>query len=291
VVNHIRTLLLNEVGTNNPGYSFALEEYVPADYIPVKPNNACRLALMALFGLSPDRAYKNWRLHQVSKIAEACSFSSYWHGFDSRITHFNRPDASLDNSFGKVTVTSTSGGGSNSIVYVYSDGRLLVSESLTSPSQTADEEIIGMFLNGKPEADESRGRAVTSWQITSGGSGSLSVRKLTDPVYEEDMTLSFSNGISNSITLAGSGLVAKFRNSPGITWDITTVARPSMDIGTTIANIDNLSAEVSDYLFSNKNPDIVTLKRYWDSSIDAYERLSAFVLALAYRLEEKRKAA
>lgn len=290
MVNHIRTLLLNETGTNKPGYSFPLEEYVPSDYKVIIPNDACRRALIALFGVYPDRAYKNWRLYQISKIAEACGFDKYWYKFDGRVTHFGRTDTEIDNNFGKVVIGSNYLNDAKTLTYYSSNGGVSVSKDLSSVSQTASEEEIGAFVSGYPSSDESRGRVLSYWQIESGTGGTLSVKRLSDPAYEDNITLSFSGGLSDAVVLRGSGLQIKFRNHTNSSWDLTVVGRPTTDIGVVMANIDAMGSEVPDYLFSSSYSEVKELKRYWDSSVDANERLSAFVIALGYRLEEKRAA-
>ena len=290
MVNHIRTLLLNEAGSNKPGYSFPLEEYVPADYLAIKPNDACRKSLIAIFGTYPDRAYKNWRLYQISKITEACGFEKYWYKFDSRVTHFGRIDTEIDSSFGKAVLTSSHLNEIKTITYYASNGGVSVSKDLVSASQTSSEEEVGAFVSGYPSSDESRGRVLSYWQIESGSGGTFSIKRLSDPAYEDNVTLSFSGGLSEAVTLRGSGIQIKFRNNPGNAWDLTVVAMPSTDIGVVMANLDALSPDIHDYLFSSSYPEIKELKRYWDNSIDANERLSAFSIALGYRLEEKRAA-
>ena len=288
MINHVRTLLLNENGSNKPGYVFPMEEYVPDDFKADTLVFGCRKIWNVLFGTSPDRAYKNWRLFQLSRLAESSDLLEYWSKFDSRLTHLDKPKVDRSLEYGIVQVNRI-GDNHTSIVYTVSETDLSVDSLLREHNQIVDPEIIGVMLSGRPVADDTRGRCLSYWKLSLNTSNTLEVTNINDPSIHNTHTLTFSSNLSQQISLNGSGIVVQFRpiisNS---SWAIDAVAAPDMDLGTVLANLDILSDTDTDFIFSGSFPEYSVFKSYWKENRNSSERLSAITLSLGYKIAETR---
>jgi len=288
MINHVRTLLLNENGSNKPGYVFPMEEYVPDDFKADTLVFGCRKIWNVLFGTSPDRAYKNWRLFQLSRLAESSDLLEYWSKFDSRLTHLDKPKVDRSLEYGRVQANRV-GDNNASIVYTVSEAVLSVDSALSAPYQIADPEVIGVILSGRPVADDTRGRCLSYWKLSLNMSNELEVTNINDPSIHDTHTLTFSSNLSQQISLHGSGVVVQFRSIiSNSSWAIDVVAAPDMDLGTVLANLDILSDTDTDFIFSGAFPEYSVFKSYWKENRNSAERLSAITLSLGYKIAETR---
>ena len=291
MINHVRTLLLNEKGSNSPGYPFQLEEYTPEAFQPQSMPGSCQKIWNLLFGIAPDRAYKNWRLHQLFKIAESSDLFSFWFDLDSRITHGNRDNLKESTNFDKAVVSLGATG--QILEYVTSGNTPVVSKIMNSSNQTTSEEDIGLFVTGKLTADDAQGKCRMTWTIQLsvvevGVSATVDMlcqntNKLTS--YPSEL---FTASLTRKLDLPGTGLKIQFRQPANETWELDLTARPALDVGTVLANIENTSGIDTDFVLTGKNPAFKTFKKYWDSSLELAEKITAISLGLAYKLEETR---
>jgi hypothetical protein len=286
VVNHIRTLLLNEDGSGKPGYAFPLEEYVPTDFKSSKMTFDCFKIWRTLFGSEPDRAYKNWRLYQLSTLAEASSLLKHWSKFDDRITHFGKDKKDRSLEYGRVTITRDAT--SSNISYFEGDGVIVVDKNLSAVNQTDSPEIIGVYARGVPTANETKGSCLSYWKIDLNSSDEIDVQCLNDKTIRDSHSLVFTQGLSQDITLPGTNVTLQFRDVGATTWTVDIVARPSKDIGTVLADLDNTASTDISAIMSGAYSEYKTFSDYWNYNQDTAERLTAITLALAYKLEEKR---
>lgn len=288
MINHIRTLLLNENGSNKPGYAFPMEEYVPDDFKADTLVFGCKKIWNVLFGNSPDRAYKNWRLFQLSRLAESSDLLEYWSKFDSRLTHLDKLKVDRSLEYGRIQVSRT-GISSANIIYITSETGLSVDTVISEPSQVVDPEMIGVMLSGRPLADDTRGRCISYWKLSLNTSNELEVTNINDNSIHDVYTLTFSSNLSQQINLHGSGVIAQFRpiisNS---SWAIDAVAAPAMDLGTVLANLEILSDTDTNFIFSGAFPEYSVFNSYWKENRNSAERLSAITLALGYKIAETR---
>ena len=290
MINHIRTLLLDEEGSNKPGNNYPLEEFVPTVFKPAKMKFELRKVWNTLFGNKPDRSYKNWRLFQLSELAQASDLMGHWQTFDKRITHFDKPAEDYSKEYGKVLASRVSNGNVVSIVMAYANGVISVLPSEQAVNQTNNQEDLGLLFTGKILADEVLGRAYSVWQLDLNAANYLDIKNLTDAVVQESQQLSFTQGLSQAVALKGTGLDLKFKNADPASWTFDIIARPNKDIGVVLANLDNLPKYELEALFTGKHKDLTKFKDYWFKQDELCERMTAVSLALAYRLEERRES-
>jgi hypothetical protein len=281
MVNHLRTLLLNENGSNRPSYNYPLEEYVAADFVTSSMPFECQKVWNILLGISPDRAYKNWRLYQIAQFAQVSDLKKHWYKFDERITYFDRPASDESDPFGRVSIIKVSTGAT--IDLINSANGITV-----DPAQIqTDSESVGLLLSGILISDESKGRCKNTWRITLTSSTNVQITNLTTNVSDYH-TLSFSNNLSAPVPLPGTGLFIQFRPVASDTWSIETTAKPSTDIGVVLANLKSIGDLDIDYVLSGAYPEYSIFSDYWHKNDNLAEKISAIALGLAYKLEEKR---
>jgi hypothetical protein len=286
MINHIRTVLLNEDGTARMDGLFPMEEYVPYDYKKTKLTAPVDRVWRTLFNSNPDRAYKNFRLYQLSCLARCSALVDLWTSKDSRITHFDTiPDANAS-QYGTVRVYRNG----SFVRYSDSPGWLTKISTVSESSQITDEEVIGAYPSGMPECDESKGKCKSSWSITVDVSNNYSVSCLDKNVFFNG-TLSFTNGLSAPITLTGSGISIKIKNGNTGLFTVEILATPSTDIGTVLKNLDNMNQADIAEVMNNGDENSDKLKGYWTSSTDLADRLTAMTLALGYKIDSLRSKA
>ena len=288
MINHIRTLLLDEKGDNKPGDAYPLEEFVPTNFKPARMPFELRKVWNALFGNKPDRAYKNWRLFQISEVAQSSDLLEHWRTFDSRITHFDKPAADHSTEYGTVLASRNKNGQTLNLKLVSSAETVsaIKSDSLLNQATSLDE--MGLSFTGRLTADEVLGRCYSVWVLELNNADELDVKNLSDPLVNEIQTLSFTQSLSQAISLRGSGLSLKIRDQGAASWTLENVARPDKDLGTILANLDNLPRYDLEGLFAGKHKELSVFKNYWFKNDNLAERMTAITLALAYRLEERR---
>lgn len=85
MVNHFRTLLLNATPAGpdaSPG-----EEYVPPEFVPLRPSGVAETVRRVLFGTTPDRLMLNFRAAQFMPILHASELVGLVTDLDPRITY------------------------------------------------------------------------------------------------------------------------------------------------------------------------------------------------------------
>lgn len=281
MINHIRTLLFNEKGSNSPGKACPLEEYTPSDFIPSKMSTPCQRAWNTIFGANPDRAYKNWRLYQISQLSEATDLGKLWYRLDNRITHFGRQSIDESGAFDRVKLTKASNGNYVECVESYNGIAL---DSSRSPR---DYEAVSFILSGYLICNESVGSSQSAWLVNVTDSTDLQVTNLTSGVSDY-YTLEYYSNLSQIIPMPGTGLSFRLRNVINDSWHIDVIAKPKIDVGVVLANARNISGTDIDYILTGNRPEYVELSDYWHKSSSCAEQLSAIALGLAYKLEEKR---
>ena len=288
MINHIRTLLLDEDGSNKPASNYPLEEFVPTTFKTQRMPSELRKVWHALFGNKPDRAYKNWRLFQLSELAQASDLLEHWYRFDSRVTHFSKPSQDFSTEYGRVLASIIVSEGVTSIALADGPDGLSPVANAEAINSTTNQEALGLNFLGALTADEALGRCYSIWSLQLNPADDLVVQSLSDMGLRDEYSLTFEQGLSQAVTLRGSGLGLKFRDAGAASWNIELAARPSKDLGTVLANLDNIPSYELEGLFSGKSRELATFKNYWTKNDNLAERVTALVLALAFKIEEKR---
>lgn len=226
MVNHLRTLLLDEDGLSWPGGGFPGEEYVPPEFRRRPMPMECRNPWRFLFGSNPDRAYKNFRLRQYMTLLHSTDLASEVAAFDPRITYWplRAGDTRFD-GYGTTTVSSL--------------------------PHTVGEMLVG----GALEPNDARGQCRFEWRVTIEAADRVSVNMTQH-------ALTFTDGLSNPFPI-GQGLTARVRENVDDAWSVEALARPARDVGTIAATALRSLGAAEAYLFG-PDPDLGELWRRHD---------------------------
>lgn len=315
MINHARTLLLNQPGKNyapgTPG-----EEYTPRGYTARQVPSYVLFPHKILFGSNPDKVFLNFRAAELLSLIHATELEEFVYALDPRITY--------------TTTEQTD----------FFAPSLNVALSKTSGSTRAK-----LFLSGKPRADNSRGKCFGDYLIQLLDTDAGAVTVITSAINFDNISqpLEFSNGVSgvsNAVAIPSSGLSAQFllaseisainlsleefsaplllqdydaielegvevlpftataampilANTATVTgqWQLQTYARPGDAISVCLPKLELLGEPLFLELFGVRNDvePYATFKNIWfDHPMPNY-RLAAFALAMIYRTEETKR--
>lgn len=279
MINHGRTLLLNEKGPRTENPAIPGDEFVPA-YSPLKLSGTLFDIYRILFGSKPDYRGKVYRLAQYMSILHSTEFVDVMLNLDHRFTYRLGNADIFEADYG--AVISTTG------------------------VDTAN--ILGEW-DGNPEL----GRVRTVWRIEATSGTSVEVTNVTDDVTIA-RAVTFNKGTSSRVPLVGSSLEVTFTTKTdtaesdpslssgepeetvrnhlieGDTWTITLDFRLEKDVGEILAELLSAKDLVKNELFGQPlSEPYKTLSSMCRLSPVPAVQLSGFLLAMILRLEEKRK--
>lgn len=226
MINHLRTLLLDEDGLSWPGGGFPGEEYVPPEFRVRPMSLECRHAWRILFGSKPDRAYKNYRLRQYMTLLHGSELAPEVLAFDPRVTYWplREADARFD-AFGVTTVSALP----------HTVGEILVGGDLT--------------------ANDALGVCRFEWRVSIESGDRAFVGTAQYPLV-------YSDGLSNAFPV-GRGLTARVRDNVDDAWAVEALARPARDVGQVLATAQASLGASEAFLFG-PDPDLGELWQRYD---------------------------
>lgn len=257
MINHGRTLLINTFGTGQD-LSFFGEHYIPPTYGVMVLDDALKAMYQALFGVNPDRAFLNFRAHELLTLIHSTELGSYLTDLDSRITYLTNTDNMYEKlRAGKIVTQSlgtryltvvgdTSSAMTSNVIYY----KWTVEHTSASPNFTLS-------------AVQPVGSSVTQ---AHGAAGTF----------------------SNTFNLIGN--IGFFFDIGGTDrWTIELYLQPSQRIAELVSALETTySNAVSDILGNDGLEPYLTFKNLWqDSQLSTNYRLSAVIVAFIYRLNEK----
>ena len=255
MINHARTLLLNQPGASRPGLDFYLEEYVDPAYKPVVLSS--QLATISNLLLGGDDAFNNYRLAQLMKMLHSTEFAQYVYALDPRVTYL----------------------WNNSVVE-------MVYGLIPSPANTPAVSH-ALTMVGQPVPTEKR----LSYSYTVAAISNSAV-VVTDAVTNHfvETQLTFSDGLSSLANVPDQpGLqfyVAGNNDLAGCQWLIQGMKTPTSDITDLIPQLSAARSGVG-ILFDNTEP-YKTFGQLWYKHCYLSYQLSGLVLAQVYRIEALR---
>lgn len=259
MINHVRTLLLNRDGSrylDGPG-----EEYVPQTYRQLDLPSYLQAVREILFGSRPDRLMLNYRLRQYLAVLHTAELEEFVLDLDSRITYPIGEDDLFDDVF-HATINAL------------------------------DDTNGTLYLLGEPSSPDASGRTTLQFRITIDSGDTLTVKRYY-PAAEFVENYTLTSGLSDPISLTGSGMQFRFSGAVGDSWNVTVRTRPRWDLGQITASLANLSEPVFVQLFGvgsekAKQEPFRTYLNLWRSHPELPYRLGGLLLAVAYRTDEIR---
>jgi hypothetical protein len=259
MINHGRTLLLNEDGDKRPGAEFFLEEYVDPAFKALSLPGYLAGVRAALLSAGDD-AWQNYRLQQLMALLHGTEFVSYLLALDPRFTY--RHDRSiLDLAYG----------GSSSPMNVQAMG-------------------LQPIYSGSLTAGISSPRISYGWTVEVLSPTLVnSTDRLTG--YSSDSPVTYQSGLSSVILLAGqSKFGIRFQSASlptGARLEVSYLVRPDSELTDLLAPLESLGDEVVSSLFGTAEP-YKTFKQLWEKHGYTAYRFSGLLLAYVYRAEEVR---
>ncbi len=251
--NHARTLLLNDHGSNAPGYGLAGEEAVPLEFRAFVVPAFLASVRRVLFGSNPDRLMMNYRLRQFMAVLHSTELVEHVLELDPRITYDPAATDLFEHNFG-ITVEGTD-----------------------RP----------FFCSGTPGPDDSRGRLLFAWRVSIGSGNQVTVFRETVPPAEQTTTFTVEDGLSSPVTL-GQDLLCSFDPTAGNTWFVTATARPNRDLPAIVEALRNsVGGPYMTQLFGEVPVEpYKTFANLWNDHHALPYRLGGLLLAAVYRSHE-----
>jgi hypothetical protein len=256
MINHIRTLLLNLPGTTQSRYG---EEYVPVDFRPVTRSSALRTVDSILFGRQADRAARNYRLQQFMSLLHYSPLRDLVAELDSRVSYDpTQISTTWDSPLPAVDV------GDATKLTVYGEP-----PTYTQTGGKMDFQWIVRLLDDTPGL----------FEIEIDGDSTLTVIQ--------------PDGWSTPVQLPLSPTFIRISEnaSTGDSWVLSQLVRPEVDLSEISRIMRQVPEPVQLELFGvGHDEPWESLRNASQSPVDVVA-LSGFILAYAYRLEERRTRA
>lgn len=262
MLNHARTLLLNQDSRRFPGYDTPGEELVPLNFTSLRLPGYVQQLRAILFGRNPDRAYINYRLQQYLAILHSTPFVDYLLALDPRVTydHFSSREF-LDPAF-----------------------------YLPQAHQVSGDVDTAINFLGNPSPPDGLGRMRYQYEIETLSSSTVRVRQTTQPESEDTSDFTPASGLSPAVALGHSGYSFQLNtDATGEQWQVTIYNRPQKDLPQVVAELERGGAATLVSLFgeSPREP-YLTLENLWRKHEELPYRLSGLLLAVIGRTEEVR---
>lgn len=214
MINHYRTALLNISGDNWPGLEYPGEELVDPLFRQKNLTNHVSTVHRLIFGESPDRAYINYRLRQITTMWHDGLLHETATEKDSRITYWPLKFASNMSGYGSIKVEGVN--------------------QESSPDYT----ILGI-----PTADDRLGRSQFILDIQVNGSVCQVTDERTDKQYTVSLSGSHFNLLNDIKVSVGNG-----------NYRVTAFLEPRKDMGQVLADCEAvIGSDIELRLFSEKD--------------------------------------
>lgn len=182
MINHARTLLLNTTTVGDYA-TYPGEEYISADFVPLKLTSTLLRIRAGLFGSRPDRLMLNYRGRQLMSLLHATELSQFVLDLDPRVTYDHTAQTFYEHPFGFGSRQYTGCGTS-----LYLQG-----ETLTDPSPT--------------------GLCRRRWSVDVISDSQVSIKSSKPAAPEVFVDYTSTDGLSSLITLPETSLSFRFNTA------------------------------------------------------------------------------
>lgn len=257
MLNHLRTLLLNQDAALAAGADYPGEELVAAGYAAVRPGPTEAAVRRVLFGTAPDRAYLNYRLRQYLGLLHATELAPDALAHDARVTYVDAPN----------------------------DAALRAAPVVAAAAASAAAAAAALTVTAGPAADDAAGRAYFRYRVEV-GPAAVRVDRLVAPVGTDAYPVAFTAGLSGPVVLPDSGVRLAVPDAPGAVWEVTALARPGRAVPAVVAALADLLGS-GEALFGRPAVGVYApWAAVWAGRDEPAYRLAAALLALGERTHE-----
>jgi hypothetical protein len=238
-----------------------MEEYVDPKFVSLTLPGYLDQAKKPLFDpVGADDAYKNYVLRACMTLLHSTEFASYVYALDKRVTYLNRPS---------VADRATS----------------VLATPLNYLASAGAAEVVGTA-----SADAQKAQWDWDVEVMSGGPSSFSVQvSLRQPYRKQVFDVGFAGGHSDLVPLPGQAkLYFRFLDSMavGMHWSASAFILPLLNLEA-MMNACDKNGDAAGQMFGSTEP-FKTFGDLWKKHVYLSYRMSGYLLALAYRIEEVR---
>lgn len=259
MINHARSLILNRSPEDRPELGTFGEEYIPTDYKVLDYAGPLARIRGGLLGTVGDPLYENYRLAQFMGFMHANQYTEELIlSLDSRYTYKPFSPSFMD-----------------------FDSSIEIEE--------IDAKNLQLVASGDPVADETVGKALYRWTVRTVSGPQLWVKETTNNQWRQyDVTIAgtdvspveLENGAILQVNIPSGSWTAEAE------WLVTSMARPTRDIGFSVETLNSLGVRTIEDLFQSAPKQFRTL---WYEGVSLVDQLGGVLGAFVYVAENIRQ--
>jgi hypothetical protein len=262
VVNHFRTLLLNQTGSLAYSPDYIGEEYVPANYVAIQLPDWLQAIWTTLFGANPDRAMLNYRLKEYTSLLHSTpELADYVTAFDSRLTYWPSNNTDLFDT--------------------------TVFRAVGIPLGSTTKEIY--FVGDPLDLIVNNDQLYYEWDLLTIATNTVRISTITRPSATQDTVFTVADSLSSVVPLPTSSLSVRFPSGDGSMWKVKALARPVKTVSDISVALFNNNFVSTTKLFASTAEPYKSFKNMWDQGEILPIKLGGLLLALGYQINELNK--
>ena len=247
MINHARTLLLNQTSKGRPRLGEHGEEFIPTNFGPKSLPPHLKTIRQILLGSFGDPTYQNYRLAQyMSMLHSYPMFEELVLGYDPRIT-YTPGEWGLDQL-----------------------GTGVSASAITPTAMT-------ISVSGDPKPDDALGRLANTWFVTTESGPQVRVTNYRDKSeFVEPVTVTGqqSSQFEIGFGLSGHFIVPAGTWQTGITWTVMSVTRPGRSLTDILDTINESNLSAAEEIFpSTSDP----YRSKWKKGHNIVEQLGGLI--------------
>lgn len=248
---------MNRSEAGSPGFTWPGEQAMPAGFLEVELPNELDTIRARLFGADPDRAMLNYRVWQYMRLLHSTpELEGFVLDLDPRITYLQtfKTDLFEPDTF-KPVVTQIAG---------------IAAE---------------LFIAGSGASPDASGRMYHQYRVDVLSASTVGIEQQTKPLDFTIHDTVYTDGLSNRVTLGGSGYdIMLSTDEPSAEYRVSVFNRPSWELGDIAVAVESVGEPVLLELFGVAPTEpFLTFKNLWTSHRELPFKLGGLLLALIYR--------
>lgn len=296
MINHGRTLLMNSSGTELVPDWVLGEQLIDPTFVALALPQYLLDIRHRLFGAAPDRQFMNYRLAQYMNVLHATELLDYLTALDPRMTDMNAayPELFLNTAFAPLSQSfSTSAQQGHSGIEPQQTPQpvawpLFGPLPYTPEVQSLENTSMDATIIGEASSPDASGQSWYNFLVSLIGS-SLTLTSIAPQSKNQLLTVSFTDGLSETVPLGDSGYSLLVPQIAAGAWQVSFRLRPTWDLGQILAACRTAGDPVLSSLFGLKRVEPYrTFHNLFQKHPELAYALGGLLLAAIYRSEEVR---
>lgn len=301
MINHVRTLILNQSASSPSGLNYGLvgSEFIPPTYQPVVLTPALQRLRDVIYGTRPDVMMLLYRTFQLMGLLHGSELSRYVTWFDTRITYLPIKTDLFDVVYGdrqlspmrtkQSEVNTTTGEDFLSLIQLAEPYNLRVT-NLTVKKVLTALPTARMAVVGAPPT-ESQGALVYTWMVEVLGDFIRISRIVPAPTLTVSQDYTYVGNSTGMIPVPETKLWVELQDvSLGDVFEMSYTAEPTASLAELAYEMKtSFSEDAATVLGNERIEPLRTWQRVWSKSSNTISQFAALLLAMAYRTDVLRK--